>query len=233
MTRGRCERLREALAGDDQAERAALEEHAASCAACADEIGEVARLAAAARAWRDEQPEAPPSLERRVTAAIAREALRASQAARPARGWPRPARPAGIRIRWARRAAAAAALVAATAGGIHVALRWSAPPDDLARAVLEVEEAERAHAKALARLELGAEAVLRRAGDPTLGARQAAILLSYRDRLAHLDGVIAEVRAFLDEHPGHSGGHTVLLAAYAEKSEALREVLDLNLGDRS
>ena len=59
------------------------------------------------------------------------------------------------------------------------------------------------------------------------------ILLTYRDRLANLDAVIAEVHGFLGESPGHSGGHTVLLAAYKEKSEVLQEIIDLQLGEIS
>ena len=43
----------------------------------------------------------------------------------------------------------------------------------------------------------------------------------------------AEVQGFLGENPGHSGGHTVLLAAYKEKSEVLQEVIDLQLGEVS
>jgi hypothetical protein len=92
--------------------------------------------------------------------------------------------------------------------------------------------ARKAYVAAIARLEREADAVLARAADPRTSPRQAAILIGYRDRLAYLDEVIAEVNGFLIEHPGHAGGHTVLLAAYREKAEVLEQVLDL-AGDRS
>jgi hypothetical protein len=53
------------------------------------------------------------------------------------------------------------------------------------------------------------------------------------DRLTHLDSVIAEVQSFLDENPGHARGHTVLLAAYREKDQLLREILELSPGETS
>ena len=36
---------------------------------------------------------------------------------------------------------------------------------------------------------------------------------------------IADVEDFLDDHAGHAGGHTVLLAALQEKSQLLEEVI--------
>ena len=58
-------------------------------------------------------------------------------------------------------------------------------------------------------------------------------MLRYRDRLKHLAGVIAEVRSFLDENPGHAGGHKILLAAFKEKNEVLQTVLTLQSGESS
>ena len=69
--------------------------------------------------------------------------------------------------------------------------------------------------------------MLERAGDPSVSPAQASVLLGYGQRLRHLDSVIAEVNEFLGENPGHTGGHTVLLAAYREKDEVLREVIRL------
>ena len=102
-----------------------------------------------------------------------------------------------------------------------------------ADAVRQVEQAQHDYARAIAGLEQRAGDVLARAGDPALDSRDAAMLLNYRDRLTHLDSVIAEVQSFLDEHPGHSRGHTVLLAAYEEKDTLLREILELSPGETS
>ena len=99
--------------------------------------------------------------------------------------------------------------------------------------VREVRKAERAYTRAIAALEQQAATSLARLQDPALSGEHAVILLTYRDRLANLDAVIAEVHGFLGESPGHSGGHTVLLAAYKEKSEVLQEIIDLQLGEMS
>jgi hypothetical protein len=97
------------------------------------------------------------------------------------------------------------------------------------------EVAEVAHARAIAELERAAAPVLARAGDPALPPREAALLLSYRDRLRFLDRTVAEVDAFLAENPNHAKARTVLLAAYVEKTEVLRQVLALEtpVGGRS
>lgn len=221
-----CEALRGASASDDPSDRAALEGHAAACAACAAFLEDERWLQERIGTWVDQAPLPPDSLERRIAAALAVEA----RAAAPALGLRRTAAkrsPApAIRSRWLATAAAAVVLVAAammmlrgvTTGG---------------RAVLNVEEAASQYARAIAELERQASAVLEQAGDPALASRQAAILLTYRDRLSHLDAVIAQVEGFLEQSPGHSGGHMVLMAAYKEKAEVLREVLAFKSGEPS
>ena len=103
------------------------------------------------------------------------------------------------------------------------------------RALRDAEAAEAAHARAIAQLELAAAPMLARVGDPALPPREAALLLSYRDRLRFLDRTVAEVGGFLAENPSHAKARTVLLAAYFEKTEVLREVLALepSVGGRS
>ena len=103
----------------------------------------------------------------------------------------------------------------------------------MAEAVLQVEQAQQDYARAIADLERRADDVLARAEDPELDMNDAALLLNYRDRLTHLDSVIDEVQAFLAEHPGHARGHTVLLAAYDEKDQLLREILEFSPGESS
>jgi len=224
-----CETLRRASVSDDPEEMAELKRHARGCEACASLIEEDGRLLAAAARWREEPSDPPAALEGRIADAVVEETLGAR---RPA-GRLAPLARATNRPRLWRWAAVAAVLAGGITGTVQMMNSLSAPEGDLARAVRQADEAQRSYAEAIARLDRQAAAVLERAGDPSLSSRQAAILLTYRDRIAHLDTVIAEVKGFLQEHPGHLGGHTVLRAAYKEKSAVLREVLDLKLGDQS
>jgi hypothetical protein len=102
---------------------------------------------------------------------------------------------------------------------------------DLARIAGDVERLRGEYLAAIARLEAQAGVVLAASDDPALPPERADVLNAYRDRLAHLDAVIADVEGFLDRHAGHGGGHTVLLAALEEKGQLLQEVLDLPAGD--
>jgi hypothetical protein len=129
-------------------------------------------------------------------------------------------------------ALAAAALFLITTLITIRALPWAIAPAEasrllVAQALAEAVEAEREHARAIARLEQAAAPILGRASDPSLTASRAAILLAYRDRLAHLDGTIAEIESFLEGNQSHSGGRTVLLAAYTEKTEVLSQIIAL------
>ena len=67
--------------------------------------------------------------------------------------------------------------------------------------------------------------MLARASDKSLAPSKAAVLMAYRDRLAHLDTTIAEINGFLESNPSHSGGRIVLLAAYNDKTEVLLQVI--------
>jgi len=126
--------------------------------------------------------------------------------------------------------AAAAALVA-----FVIAPRLLAPtsaPAEARRlmaadALAEALAAEAAHARAIARLEQAAAPVLATAVSPDTPARYASLRLTYQDRLAFLDRTIADIRAFLADNPGHAAGRTLLLAAYADKTRVLQEVVQL------
>ena len=221
-TDGSCWRFRQDVVSDDPLELRRAQEHAASCDECAGILDADRRIVDAATAWRQASPAPPDGLESRIAAALAAEPSAAGAVA----GAIAPRRRSTPVWRWA-----AAAAVILLAGAL--AFRGLAPRSDLERAMIEVERAERAYARAIAGLEVEAAAVLARAGEPTLDPGRAGILLAYRDRLTHLDSVILEVTGFLEENPGHSGGHTVLLAAYQEKQDVLQEVLDLPLGELS
>ena len=219
-----CEEFRMAILGGDPAERAGVERHAAGCPPCDEVLSDHGELSDAVREWKASSPPPRQDLLARITAAAtgtsAPEVLpfrRRLAAVRP---------PAWL--------AAAAALVL-MAAALWVVQRPTPPVagDDLERAMADAEKSRDEYARSIAELERSARTVLARAGDPEVTPEEAALLLSYRNRLAHLDAVIAEVRGCLDEHPGHAGGHTVLLAAYDEKHAVLGELLDLRLGETS
>jgi hypothetical protein len=222
-----CEQFRLALVGDDENDRLAAERHAASCASC-DELFRADReLLATVREWKEAAPPPPARLERRIAAALAGEEPSDFDAALSVVTAP----PGGRRRMWGWAAVAAVVVV-----GTTILVRSLLPLPDggpYERAAREADDAQRRYVVAIAALEQQAQQVLAGSADPALTSRDAAILLNYRDRLAHLDSVIAEVQAFLEEHPGHSGGHTVLLAAYREKDGLLREILELSPGETS
>ena len=224
-----CADLELLLASDDPRDRSAAAAHAAGCAACAARLRFGERLAGEAAAWRDTLVAPPPALEGRVLAAARR--------ARPA--------PAGLDASFAPRRArratgrfpAWAALAAAAAFGFAVlglSFRGPAPGTAsggrillVADALAAAEEAEHAHAAAIAQLAAAAEPVLARSSDPATPARDAALLLAYRDRLRYLDRTIGEIQGHLARNEGNPTARALLLAAYTEKTDVLREVLAL------
>jgi len=220
-----CTEFEVAWVGDDEPERAAAEAHAAECPRCAKIVREDRELLEQAAGWKRSTATPPAGLEQRIEKSLATEGrveAKVTTLRRPARV----RRPVWL---WA---AAAAVLII----GIAVV----APPflfepgeSSYEEIIAQAERAQDNYARAIADLERQAENVLARSDDPALSSRDAALLLSYRDRLTHLDSVIAEVQAFLDENPGHKNGHTVLLAAYHEKDELLREIIERSPGETS
>jgi hypothetical protein len=222
-----CADLELALASDDPRDRAAATAHAAGCADCASRLRFERLLAGEAAAWRAAAAVSPPELEQRVLAAARR--------ARPARGIaPRSPRRAPGRLPFWAALAAAAAFGFAVLG---LSFRGPAPGTAtggkilvVADALAAAEEAEHAHAAAIAKLAAAAEPVLARSSDPATPPRDAALLLSYRDRLRYLDRTIQEIRGHLALNEGNPTARALLLAAYTEKTDVLREVLALGEG---
>lgn len=221
-----CERFREALVGDDPVAMEQAERHAETCPACAELLEAHHELTGQIAEWKTGSPMPPADLQRRIAESITKNA----SSGRPARGRTTGARP----YAWTALAVAAVLMLAVTWLTRNVPVEGPADAAQGIEAILDQAERTRLeYARAIADLERSAEPLLARAGDPDLPAEQAALLLSYRDRLNHLDGVIAEVQGFLEQHPGHTGGNTILLAAYTEKQEVLGRLLRLQLGDRS
>lgn len=203
------------VVSDDPAERRRAAEHAATCARCAAVIAGFAEVQRLAGDWRQSPPEPSLALEARIEDFLA-------------------GRPDGRARRRGRfpLAIAAAAVVMALAGGFlwELQRRTAGPLSSsgsilASRALAEAQDAERQHARAIARLEAAAAPLLERAGDPALPAKDAARLIAYRDRLRYLDFTIAEVKSYLDENPYQAKARSVLLASYVEKTEILREVV--------
>jgi hypothetical protein len=222
---------------DDPQDLAWAQAHAAECPECGARLAAQTELERAVESWRAASPEPPASLEARILGSV-----RAAELAPPVRFRPRSerqSRSVGV-SRFATWLAAAAGLIL-SAGLLlrsEIFRDVVTPPSGpllVERALRDAEAAEAAHARAIAQLELAAAPLLARVGDPALPPREAALLLSYRDRLRFLDRTVAEVGGFLAENPSHAKARTVLLAAYFEKTEVLREVLALepSVGGRS
>jgi len=221
-----CREFELAWLDDDESLRSAAEKHAEDCNRCAEVMRGDREILGHAAAWKQTSTTPPVDLERRITSSLSSE------------GWIKEAgagassRSNARRSVWFWAAAAAAVLII---GVTFFTRPISVDPEvgTYESAIAQVEDAQRNYVKAIAELEQQAEQVLARSEDPSLDSRDAAILLNHRGRLAHLDSVIAEVQAFLDENPGHARGHTVLLAAYVEKDELLREILAFSPGEMS
>lgn len=235
-----CAVFRERLAADDPAERAAAVAHAAGCQGCAVRLAFEARLAESAAAWRAAEPTPSPELESRVLAAARQaRAIRSPRAVAhpfaPVR-FDRPARrqaPLGRIAAWGSVAAAGllgAALLGLSFRGPAPAIVSPGRALLVSDALAAAEQAEQAHAAAIAQLAAAAEPILARSADPATSPRDAALLIAWRDRLRYLDRTIDEIQRHLAQNAGQPTARALLLAAYTEKTEVLRDVLALGEG---
>jgi hypothetical protein len=213
-----CSEFEQWVVSDDPAERRKAAEHAASCPQCAARVSGFMELQRLAGDWRQSAPEPSLTLEGRIA-----DALEIGERQ-------------GGRRRFFLGVVAAAVLMTVAGGALWEMERRGAGPTQssgtllASRALAEAERAERDHARAIARLEEAAEPLLERAGDPAVPAKEAARLLSYRNRLRFLDSTIADVKSYLDENPYQAKARAVLLASYVEKTEILREVVSGSSG---
>ena len=231
----KCREFELAWVGDDESLRSAAGAHAAGCARCAEVVRADREILEQAAAWKRSAVAPPAGLERRIAAGLSADGW-IEETAETASSRPKSRGPVWI---WA-------AVAAVVIFGITILARpelfqsevgsseiGASEVEHYEEAIAEVNSAQKSYIKAIAELERRAAPVLARSEDPELSSREAALLLNHRDRLAHLDSVIAEVQTFLDEHPGHARGHTVLLAAYVEKDGLLREILEFSSGEKS
>jgi hypothetical protein len=84
----------------------------------------------------------------------------------------------------------------------------------------EVDEAERVHVRAIAKLEKLADAKLENTDSP--------IMVSYKEKLMLLDEAIAECQANIDRNRQNAHLREQLLAMYSEKQQTLKDVVQEN-----
>jgi hypothetical protein len=205
------------IVSDDPADRERALIHAAGCPRCGEIASGQEWLAGEAESWR-EGVEAPAELEDQIRLALGGALAEPDIVAEVTDDEETPA-PGRWSLVWG--ALAASFLVGAAIGLFQFRLAPSAP--DEARTLLVADqldaarEVEREQLKAIATLEQRVAPVLARAREPEITS----------DRLAFLDSTIADAKSFVGRNPGHAGARNVLLDAYREKTDVLREVLAL------
>ena len=211
MSEERCTRFEQALSRGE-AEIAALETHALTCADCRDALS----------LWK-EIPEAAPSLKKswetpRLFPGVAR-AIAAERA--------KPAQAPGRRLSWIPIAAAASLFVLSMVG-LYVfkpaeSGREMVRPSFGKEALMgedtlkEVETAEENYLGSIAKLSSLAESRIANPETP--------VLASYHEKLQLLDSAIADLRSQLEGNRFNTHLRKELLAMYQEKKRTLEEVL--------
>jgi hypothetical protein len=211
-----CRDLDRILRGENPAEMAALELHAATCAHCAEELA----------LWRAISAEAPslqkswesPALWPRIRQALAEESQKPRAAAwtESLRGW----------LGGWRYAASVAVLLLLATAGTWLTMRRLEPREPGApsteqqllseQALREIEASEAAYRRSIERLEKLAAPQVQQAASP--------LLLSYREKLVVLDAAIDELRANAEQNPFNAHLRRELLALYQEKRKTLEEI---------
>lgn len=207
------------------AQWAALESHAATCAACAEEVRAWKALSVAAAEMRDYSPNAP--LWSRIETALAANATPATAPSLRDRisAW------LGFSLSWQLAAVSAFAALLLVSGGLiyrHQTVAPTATPvnsahsaqDSLLRnkALDNVEKAETAYVEAIDKLAADAK--------PRLDKPETPLMANYREKLQVLDSAIDDLRAQAGENPSNAHLRYQLLAMYQEKQKTLEDVLE-------
>jgi hypothetical protein len=199
------------------AEWAALEVHAASCAACAEELRAWKSLSAAAAELRDYDES--PSLWPRIHEALTQQAARG---VKTTVRWNWHWVFAGVPL-WQAAAVAFVLLLLITPVVWRYARHRIAAPDervDLLRkkALAEVERTEAAYVQAIDKLAVEAK--------PQLDNPETPLMASYREKLQVLDSAISDLQAQAGQNPSNAHLRRQLLAMYQEKELTLQQVLE-------
>jgi len=200
------------------AEWAALEAHAAGCAACAEEVRAWNSLSVAAKELQDysTSPVLWAQIERALIAEDARKTQRAER-----KGWLSylPAIPMG----WQTALAGAFVLILTVSIGWRLIRPPVPPPHEdpsllKSGALKEVESTEQAYEKAIDKLAAEAKPQLEDPATP--------LMANYHEKLLVLDSAIDDLRAQAGLNPSNAQLRHQLLAMYQEKQETLEEVLE-------
>jgi hypothetical protein len=208
------------------AQWAALEAHAATCAACAEDIRAWKALSVAAAELRDYSPN--PALWSRIETALAANA----KPVRFAPSWRnRMSVWLGFSLSWQLAAVSAFAVLLLVSGGLIYRHRTIGPgqlpsntahstPDPLlkTKALDDVEKAENAYVQAIDKLAADAK--------PQLNKPETPLMASYREKLQVLDSAIDDLRAQAGQNPSNAHLRYQLLAMYQEKQKTLEDVLE-------
>jgi hypothetical protein len=204
------------------AEWAALESHAATCAACAEELRSWKLLSAAAAELRDYSDD--PSLWLRIQHSLVEQANRAGQ--RKSR-WSWESIRQSFSPSWQTAAAAAIVLLLVVSAAVYhrldlATIKTPQPQSgDLLRnnALADVERTESAYMQAIDKLAADAKSQLDKSETP--------LLANYREKLMVLDSAIEDLRAQTGQNPSNAHLRYQLLAMYQEKQRTLQEVLEI------
>lgn len=200
------------------AEWAALEAHAAGCAACAEELRAWKSLSMAAAELRDLSDS--PSLWPRIQRSLAEQAARATD--RKLR-WDWQSFRQSISVTWQTAAASAIVLLLSLSAGWFYLHRT--PPqlqqgDFLkTKALADVERTESAYMQAIDKLAADAKPQLD-------NSETTALLANYREKLLVLDSAIDDLRVQTGQNPSNAHLRYQLLAMYQEKQRTLEEILE-------
>ena len=224
-----CSRFQIWVVSDDHEDRIRAEEHARECADCRQVLAGQSALSEQAVEW-SEGFEAPAELEEKIRSSIAKIARN------PVVGSESQTSSAGPRTHsrlWI--ALAASFLLGIGLGVFKLPASVDAPAETrrlLDATGLEIARDEEAvQRRTILDLEEQAAPILARTKDKELATNRAARLMEYRTRIATLNVTIDDVRGFVEQNPGHPRARTLLLDAYKEKGEVLREIIAL--GERS
>lgn len=200
------------------AEWAALEAHAAGCAACAGEVRAWKSLSVAAKELQDYS--ASPELWTRIERALAKEDARKAERAERKRWF---SFLPNISVGWQTALAGAFVLILTVSVSWmvirHPAVDPGPDPSLLKSAALkEVESAEAAYEKAIDKLAAEAK--------PQLEDPSTPLMANYHEKLLVLDSAIDDLRAQAGLNPSNAQLRHQLLAMYQEKQNTLEEVLE-------
>ena len=202
------------------AEWAALEAHAASCAACREEVRAWRSLSVVAKELQDYS--SSPELWTRIERSLREEDARKAQRAEPKRWfWFLPNIPVG----WQAALAGALVLILTfSASRILVIRDHGISPGKQDSSLLksaalqEVESAERAYERAIDKLAAEAK--------PQLEDPATALMANYHEKLLVLDSAIDDLRAQAGQNPSNAHLRYQLLAMYQKKQRTLEEILE-------